>query len=386
MAAKQKTDEKTGAETPVKAAKAKKPKKTKEEKAAARKEFRDYWQWRVALSFKGLKGWVSEMESAVENEDRKRLNAILKNGEFKRKLSEQKQKQLIVMAWETVIAKEKTGLYDFLLNHPCDPSVKDRSYRYGDKAKPGEYMTAYATAYRNRPILEAMQKSDVDMNFEWHNYEWRLNDMRGIPLDNAVKRHDTEFVSVLLDGGAKAAYRHAMVLVTNLSQKRGTENGQACLDLILAQKPKLDLEDGALLRKAAEGRDKVTFEKLLEAGANLELSYRYTQTGTAEAEFMRAYVEKNRTGWHLAGEDVVIKVSYAPDSDTRIREIFNFGSEIVSTEINDNTPAQLPFNQVAQKQIQKAKSAQAKLLKKPEEQTQQNHAPLPATSGAKKAR
>jgi hypothetical protein len=385
MTAEQKTDDQAQtAQKAVKAKKPKKPKKTKEEKAAARKQFRDYWQWRIALSFKGVDGWISEMESAVENEDRKKLNTILKNGEFKRKLGEQKQKNLIVMAWETVIAKEKTELYDFLLNHPCDPSVKDRNSRYGNKSKPGEYMTAYAVAYRNRPILEAMQQAGVDMNFEWHNYDWHMRDTRGIPLDNAVKRHDSEFVSVLLDGGAKAGYRHAAVLVNNLAKGRGIENGHECLDMILAKKPKLDLEDGALLRTAAQGRDKVTFEKLLDAGADLELSYRYTQGGTAEAEFMRAYVEKSRTGWHLAGDDVVIKISYAPDSDTRIREVFNFGSEIVSTEINDNAPAQLPFNQVAQKQIQKAKSAQAKLLKKPEEQVQQT--PLPASSSAKKTR
>ncbi|TNE33122.1 MAG: ankyrin repeat domain-containing protein [Alphaproteobacteria bacterium] len=386
MAEQQKTDEKAQAKTkPVKAQKPKKPKKTKEEKAAARKQFRDYWKWRIALSFKGVNGWISEMESAVDNEDRKKLNAILKNSEFKRKLGERKQKQLIVTAWETVISKGKTSLYDFLLNHSCDPSVKDRNSRYGNKSKPGEYMTAYAVAYGNRPILEAMQQAGVDMNFEWHNYDWHMRDTRGIPLDNAVKRHDTEFVSVLLEGGAKAGYRHVAVLVGNLAKGRGVENGHDCLDVILAKKPKLDLEDGALLRTAAEGRDTKTFEKLLDAGADLELSYRYTQSGTAEAEFMRAYVEKSRTGWHLAGDDVVIKISYAPDSDTRIREVFNFGSEIVSTEINDNAPAQLPFNQVAQKQIQKAKAAQAKLLKKPE-QAQQTQAPLPASSSAKKSR
>lgn len=380
----QKTAADKAATKAVKAQKPKKPKKTKEEKAAARKEFREYWAWRLPLVFRGVQKWEQEMVQAVETEDRKKLNTILKNFDFQRKTEERDKKPVIIKAWETVIAKGKTGLYDFLLNHPADPSVKDRASRYGRKAKPGEYMTAYAVAYRNRPILEAMLQSGVDMNFEWHNYDWRMSDTRGIPLDNVVKRHDSEFVSLLLQGGAKAGYRHVAVLVENLAKGRGTENGHQCLDMILAQKPPLDREDGALLRMAASGRDTKTFEKLLAAGADLELSYRYTKSGTAEAEFMRGYVEKGRTGWHLAGEDVVIKISYAPDSDTRIREVFNFGSETVTTEINDNAPAQLPFNQVAQKQIQKAKAVQAKLLQKPEEQ--QPRTTLPAASATKKAR
>ena len=372
----------------TKAAKAQKPKKTKEEKAAARKEFRDYWAWRLPLVFRGLKKWEQEMEQAVENEDRKKLNTILKNFDFQRKIEERDQKPVIVKAWESAIEKGKTGLYDFLLNHPSDPGLREKRSRYSstDHILPGQYMTAYAVSYKKPSLLQAVLGQGTDPNFDWQCYDWRDRDMRGIPLDNAVKRHDTAFVASLLEGGAKAAYRHVAVLTGNLAQGRGTESGHECLDLILAKKPQLDLEDGVLLRMAAGGRDTKTFEKLLAAGADLELSYRYTKSGSAEAEFMRSYVEKSRTGWHLAGEDVVIKISYAPDSDTRIREVFNFGSEVVTTEINDNTPAQLPFNQVAQKQIQKAKAAQAKLLKKPEEQVPQRQAPLPAASSAKKAR
>lgn len=369
-----------------KALKVQKPKKTKEEKAAARKEFRDYWAWRLPLVFRGLKKWEQEMEQAVENEDRKKLNTILKNFDFQRKTEERDQKPVIVKAWESAIDKGKTGLYDFLLNHPVDPGLKEKRSRYGstNHILPGQYMTAYAVSYKKPSLLQAVLDQGVDPNFDWQCYDWRDRDMRGVPLDNAVKRHDTAFVSMLLEGGAKAGYRHVAVLVGNLAQGRGTESGHDCLDLILAQKPRLDPEDGALLRMAAGGRDAKTFEKLLDAGADLELSYRYVKSGSAEAEFMRAYVEKSRTGWHLAGEDVVIKVSYAPDSDTRIREVFNFGSEIVSTEINDNVPAQLPFNQVAQKQIQKAKAAQAKLLQKPEGVQQQRQTPLPAASGVTK--
>ncbi|TVQ82534.1 MAG: ankyrin repeat domain-containing protein [Micavibrio sp.] len=338
------------------AKKPKKPKKTKEERAAARKAFFAHLKWRTSLVFKGLKGMRKELAKQVAAEDHRKINSLLNNFNFDRAVGEHLGKPIIILGWEEAIAQKKEGLYELLLNHPADPGLREKKagYSYTKDIQPGQYVMAYAVALKEKDLLQAVLKAGVDPNFAWREFDWKTRGLRGTPLSNAIARHDVEFTEILLQHGAKAGYGDVAVLVKNLSEKRGVKTGHQCLDLILAQKPPIDGENGELLRVAASGRDAKTFEKLLQAGADLELSWRYTHDRDIAA-FMQPYVEKSRTGWHLAGEDVVIKVSYAADTDTRVREIFNFGSEIVTTQINDDIPAQMPFNQVAQKQIQKAK-------------------------------
>ena len=114
-----------------------------------------------------------------------------------------------------------------------------------------------------------------------------------------------------------------------------------------------------------------TFQKLLDAGADIELSLRLSQQEPDVLEFMHCHVEKSRTGWHAVNEDTVMKVSYSPTTDTRMREIFNFESETLTVQINDSLATRTPFNELAPKQLAKATEKQKALL-------QNNAKPTPA--------
>ena len=340
-----------------KAKKQAKPKKTKEEKAQIRKERIAYFKWRIGVAFTGEKGIEKLIEKAVSEESTKKLNVILNNHGFKTIVGNRMRQNLTCLVWEEASKQKKESLYSFLLNHKEDPGMveKRKSWSQDKDIQPGQHVLLYAVNKRNTDLVQAIKDADVDLNFSLSGGSWGSLSVQGSPMSNAAKVHDLEMMTLLYENGVRPGHGAPVTsLVKDIAAGRSNQDSQSCLDLALAQGVNLDHGDGELLRIAARAHDDETFQKLLDAGADIELSYRYAQSEPDTVSFMHSYVEKSRTGWHVIGDDLVMKVSYSPKTDTRVREVFNFESETVTTQVNESAPSQIPFNQVAQKQIAKA--------------------------------
>ena len=361
--------------TDAKKTKAKKPKLTKEQKAQARKEMVAYCKWRIGLVFTSKDALPKKIEAAVAAEDTKRLNVMLNSSGLANTASNELKKNLAVMVWEEVVAQKKTDLYSFLMEHKSDPGIKEQkksSWLKDRDVRPGQYILAYAAQQRKKDLLKASIEAGVEPNFNWEiSSSWTEPDLRGYPIQHATRAHDLEMMEILYDAGVKPGSGSVVtMLVKDLANKQVNEDSYACLDLALSKGgTNLNWGDGELLRIAARGHDDKTFQKLLNAGADIELSLRFAQQEADVLEFMHCHVEKSRTGWHVVNEDTVMKVSYSPTTDTRMREVFNFESETLTVQINDSLATRTPFNELAPKQLAKATQKQQALQQDNAKQT-----------------